>query len=117
MNKALGLAALTLTFFAMSCSSVDSFTDAQRSKCNAPLLMIVDRYRTADVDTTFTVSVQLRTAPTEAVSQQIKDCGASISTSSSTILFLRTSSRSIPCLSAIESVLRLEHSPVTSPAL
>jgi len=117
MRLCFGFTTLMLTIAMMSCSSVDTFTDAQRAKCNAPLLMIVDRYRSATVDTTCTVAIQLTAAPTAIVQQQIKDCGASISTTSSTILFVRTASQTIPCLSSIQSVTRLEFSPLTTPTL
>lgn len=117
MHLFFGLSTLLLTLVIMGCGSVETFTDAQRAKCNAPLLMITDRYRSADVDTTFTVAIQLTATPTAALQQQIVDCGATISTTSSTILFVRTASHTIPCLSSIESVIRLEYTPLTTPTL
>ncbi|CAN5464311.1 hypothetical protein BH10BAC6_BH10BAC6_06200 [soil metagenome] len=117
MRLSFGLSTLMLALVIMSCSSVTTFSDAQRAKCNAPLLMITDRYRDADVDTTFTVAIQLTASPTAAMQQQMKDCGATISSTSSTILFVRTASQSIPCLSSIESVIRLEYTPLTTPTL
>lgn len=111
------LLAVTASLIVARCTTPAVMTSADRAKCNAQLLAIVDRYREASMDTSVTIAASIAEGKDSATRAAIRDCGATITTETPGMVFMRAASKLVPCLSKIDGIERMEYSPMSVPSI
>jgi hypothetical protein len=92
------------TFF--SCAT-PSFAPEHRAKCDAPLLMVVDRWASAPADSMIRVLVGVYDS-TSTFDRRLEDCGARVTRLGPTFVGLDVGTKAIPCVAALPGVQRME---------
>lgn len=106
MNRHLVVISLVVAAAIVSCATA-SFAPEHRAKCDAPLLMVVDRWASAPADSMIRVLVGVYDS-TSAFDRRLEDCGARVTRLGPTFVGLDVGTKVIPCVASLPGVQRME---------
>lgn len=92
---ALGLGIAVALVFA-ACASGPSLPDTVRAKCDNATIAFVERY--ADADTSARFQLGLTAPPDEALREHLRSCGADVIVSTSTLVGITASAKTLSCV-------------------
>ncbi|MCU0330214.1 MAG: hypothetical protein MUC47_04440 [Candidatus Kapabacteria bacterium] len=91
---------------ALGCTT-SRFSSEARAKCDLHLQAVVDRYASAEMDSTVRLLAGVREEST-TFDASIIACGATVVRLGPTIVGITTGTKAVPCIAALPGVQRLE---------